>query len=90
MDARKQRDKARELANGTDPSQQRTAEKLMQEAAAESAFKIVSEAWYAQWAPTRDLSTQTGCCAGCSTISISRLVRLQQGWFTVLRKRHQG
>lgn len=54
-DARKQRDKARELLdNGTDPSQQKKADKLARLVAAEHSFKTVADAWHAQWATTRD------------------------------------
>ncbi|WP_140636631.1 tyrosine-type recombinase/integrase [Methylibium rhizosphaerae] len=54
-DARKRRDKARELLDDSiDPSQQKKISKLTQQAAAAHSFKAVAEAWHARWAPSRD------------------------------------
>lgn len=53
-DARRRRDDARELlADGSDPGQQKKAEKLQQRAAAENTFEAVARAWWAQWSPAR-------------------------------------
>lgn len=54
--ARELRDEARKLlAEGTDPSADRKAEKLRKRVAAGNSFESVARAWWATWSPTRSL-----------------------------------